>query len=91
MPTANEYDANEHSADEDARHAATQPGASDPVQSASDKLNAALRVLRGVQAFRYDHAHRALREAMRQTALAAIEDAITDLHEVRQVRQPVQK
>ena len=82
MPvTTNEHNANEH-----AQHAATQPEANDPVQSASDKLHAVLTVLRGVQDMRYDRTHLALREAMRQTALAAIEDVLTDLHEVKRMQ-----
>ena len=78
--------ANEHNANEDAHHAATQSEATDPVQSASDKLHAVLTVLRGVQDMRYDRTHLALREAMRQTALAAIEDVLTDLHEVKRMQ-----
>ena len=82
MPvTANEH--NERNANEHAQHAATEPGASDPVQDAADKLHAALHVLEGVQTFRYDRTHAALREAMRQTAVAAIRDAITDLYEAQ--------
>ena len=69
---------------EAAQHAATPPESSDPVQSARDKLHAVVTVLRGVQDMRYDRTHHALREAMRQTALAAIEDAITDLADAQQ-------
>ena len=77
MPEANEHsEVSEH-----AQHAATQPEANDPVQAASDKLHAVMHVLHAVQTFRYDHTHSALREAMRQTALAALDSAITDLHE----------
>ena len=79
MPTTNEHSANEH-----AQHAATGPKADSPVRSARNKLHAVVTVLRGVQDMRYDRTHLALREAMRQTALAAIEDAITDLYEVQQ-------
>ena len=80
--TANKQTDTIDNASEHAQHAAMQSEADDPVQSARDKLHAVLTVLRGVQDMRYDRTHYALREAMRQTALAAIEDAITDLHEV---------
>ena len=86
MPEATEQNANIHEVDnasEHVQHAATQSEASDPVQSAASKLHAVLDVLRGVQEMRYDRTHAALREAMRQTALAAIEDAITDLYEAQ--------
>ena len=89
MPEATEQNANIHEVDnanEHVQHAATQSEVDDPVQSASDKLHAVVTVLRGVQDMRYDQAHYALREAMRQTALAAIEDAITDLHEVKRMQ-----
>ena len=82
MPTANEHHATNRR--EAAQHAAVPSEADDPVQAASDKLHAVLTVLRGVQDMRYDRTHLALREAMRQTALAAIEDALTDLHEAKQ-------
>ena len=84
MPNATANERKAHNANKHAQHAATQPEATDPVQSARDKLHAVLTVLRGVQDMRYDRTHLALREAMRQTALAAIEDAITDLYEVQQ-------
>ena len=87
MPTDTMPNATEHTPTdrpEATQHAAVSPEADDPVQAARDKLRAVLTVLRGVQDMRYDRAHRALREAMRQTALAAIEDAITDLYEVQQ-------
>ena len=82
MPNATEHNTTDRP--KAAQHAATPPEASDPVQSAADKLHAVLTVLRGVQDMTYDHTHAALREAMRQTALAAIEDALTDLYEVQQ-------
>ena len=87
MHNATEHHVNEHNTTDRPKatqHAAVSPEADDPVQAARDKLRAVLTVLRGVQDMRYDRAHRALREAMRQTALAAIEDAITDLYEVQQ-------
>ena len=71
---------------EAAQHAAVEAEANDPLQRARDTLHAVVEVLRGVQAMRFDRTHLALREAMRQTALAAIEDAITDLYEVQQRR-----
>jgi hypothetical protein len=81
-------EANEHSeVNEDAQRAATQPDVNSPVQDAADKLHAAMRVLHGVQTFRYDHTNPVLREAMRQTALAALDSALTDLHEVRQMQR----
>ena len=49
-----------------------------PARDAADKVRAARDVLEAVQRFRYDNQHPALREAMRQTALAALESARVD-------------
>ena len=73
-----EGDATDRDAPEDASRGHRS---SDPAQAARDTLHAAVTVLRGVQRSRYDRTHSALREAMRQTAVAAIEDALTDLSE----------
>ena len=52
--------------------------------AAHDKVWSALTVLRSVQDMRYAQEHAALREAMRQAALAALDSALTDLREVQQ-------
>ena len=45
---------------------------------AADKIRAAVEVLEAVQDMRYAGEHAALREAMRQTALAALDSAYAD-------------
>lgn len=63
---------------------ATQPTYA---RDAADKVRAALIVLEAVQDFRYDGEHSFLREAMRQTALAALESAVSDAWEAWEVHQ----
>ena len=55
-----------------------QNAESSPARGVADKIRAARDVLEAVQRFRYDNEHPALREAMRQTALAALESARVD-------------
>ena len=63
----------------DATQHATAPDVHPPyARHAADKIQAARDVLEAVQDFRYAHEHPALREAMRQTALAALDSAYAD-------------
>ena len=55
-------------------------------RDAADKIRAAVDVLEAVQDMRYAHEHPALREAMRQTALAALESACADAVDAWQAR-----
>ena len=63
----------------DATQHATESSTPPPyARHAADKIRAAHEVLDAVQDMRYAHDHPALREAMRQTALAALESAHAD-------------
>ena len=63
----------------DTTESATAPDTHAPhARDAADKIRAALIVLEAVQDFRYAGEHAALREAMRQAAIAALESACSD-------------